>query len=247
MQLIPNSDQVAEAFLNMISNDLRTPLVSIQGTLSYLQEEEARGPAAHPEDVTRRVLIDNAAEEAVRLNRFIGNLLDMARVEAGTLRVEPTPCDIADVVGSALEQVREELRDRQVQVTLPQGLTLVPMDFVLIVKVIVHLLDNALAFSPPHTPIDLSVCRTDTHLEISVGDRGAGIPPGELTRVFDRFYRVSRSDGEIGTGLGLAICRGIVQAHGGNIEASNRDGGGTIVTLRLPACGQMFERPIVPE
>ena len=81
MQLIPNSDQVAEAFLNMISNDLRTPLVSIQGTLSYLQEEEARGPAAHPEDVARRVLIDNAAEEAVRLNRFIGNLPQIAHAQ----------------------------------------------------------------------------------------------------------------------------------------------------------------------
>src|SRR5512135_2028495 len=109
MQLIPTSDQVAEAFLSMISNDLRTPLVSIQGTLSYLQQEEARDPAVHPEDVTRRVLIDNAAEEAVRLNRFIGNLLDMARIEAGTLRVNLAPCDVSDLIGSALKQVGEEL------------------------------------------------------------------------------------------------------------------------------------------
>jgi len=235
MQLIPTSDQVAEAFLNMISNDLRTPLVSIQGTLSYLQQEEARDPTANPADVTRRVLIDNAAEEAVRLNRFIGNLLDMARVEAGTLQVELAPCDVADVIGSALERLKDALKDRPVEVTLPPTLALVPMDFVMIVKVFVHLLENAVTYSAPKTPIEVrALCETG-ELELSVGDRGIGIPPDDLARVFDRFYRVPRPEGEIGTGLGLAICKGIAQAHGGSLQARCREGGGTIMTLRLPA------------
>ena len=235
MQLTPTSDQMAETFLNLISNDLRTPLVSIQGTLSYLQQEEARDPTAHPADATRRVLIDNAAEEAVRLNRFIGNLLDMARVEAGTLRVEPALCDAADVIGSALERLKDELKDRRVEVTLPPAPAFAPMDFVLIVKVLVHLLENSITYSAPDTPIDLWVSRAGAFLEISIGDRGVGIPPDDLARVFDRFYRVPRSEGEIGTGLGLAICRGIAQAHGGSLQASCREGGGTIMTLSLPA------------
>jgi two-component system, OmpR family, sensor histidine kinase KdpD len=233
MQLIPPSDQVAEAFLNMISNDLRTPLVSIQGTLSYLQDEEARDPTANPADATRRVLIDNAAEEAARLNRFIGNLLDMARVEAGTLRVDLAPCDVADVIGSALEKLKDELKDRQVEVTLPPTLALVPMDFVLIVKLLVHLLENAITYSAPNTPVEVWARCENGEMEISVADRGIGIPPGDLTRVFDRFYRVPRSDGEIGIGLGLAISKGIALAHGGSVQASCREGGGTIMTLRL--------------
>jgi two-component system sensor histidine kinase KdpD len=234
MQLIPPADQVAEAFLNMISNDLRTPLVSIQGTLSYLQQEEALDPTAHPGAAARRVLIDNAAEEAVRLNRFIGNLLDMARVESGTLRVERTPCDIADVIGSALDLLKDELNDRPVEVTLPPDVTLVPMDFVMIVKVLVQLLENAITYSAPNTPIEVRAYRKSGHMELSVGDRGIGIPPDELARVFDRFYRVPRSEGEIGTGLGLAICKGIVQAHGGSIAAKNRECGGVIMTVVLP-------------
>jgi two-component system, OmpR family, sensor histidine kinase KdpD len=234
MQVTPTSDPVAEAFLNMISNDLRTPLVSIQGTLSYLQDEQARDPTTNTADATRRVLIDNAAEEAARLNRFIGNLLDMSRVEAGTLRVELAPCDVADVIGSALERLKDELKDRPVEVTLPPDLALVPMDFVMIVKVLVHLLENAIKYSAPDTTIEVRARCESGHVEISIGDRGIGIPPDELARVFDRFYRVPRSEGEIGTGLGLAICKGIVQAHGGSIAAKNREGGGVIINVMLP-------------
>ena len=227
MQLIATSDQVADAFLDSISNELRTPLVSIQGALSYLQQETQT-------DATQRTLIDNAAKEAIRLNRFIGNMLDMARVEAHTLRIALTPCDVADVIGSALEQLRDQVQDRRVNVAIPPTLALVPMDFMLMVQVLVHLLDNALKYSAPHTPIEVRVRRTSTHLEISIADRGIGIPHDALARVFDKFYRVPRSDGEIGTGLGLAICKGIIEAHGGSIRADHRDGGGTLVAVMLP-------------
>ncbi len=234
MPLIATPDQVADAFLDSISNELRTPLVSIQGALSYLQQEEQRDPTTYPEDTTRRTLIDNAAEEAVRLNRLIGNLLDMARIEAGTLHVERTPCDVADVIGSALEQLGTELQDRQVDVNIPPTLALARLDFVLMVRVLVHLLDNACKYSAPNTPIDVLVRRLDTQLEIAIADRGIGIRSDDLSLVFDKFYRVPRPDGEIGTGLGLAICKGIVEAHGGSIRANNRDGGGTLVTVTLP-------------
>ena len=227
MQLISTPDQVADAFLDSISNELRTPLVSIQGALSYLQQEPST-------DATQRALIDNAAEEAARLNRYIGNMLDMARVEAHTLRVELTPCDIADVIGSALEQVRAQVQDRRVNVELAPNVGLVPVDFVMMVHVLVHLLDNACKYSARNTPIDVRVRSFGAHLEIAIADRGIGIPHDDLTRVFNKFYRVPRSDGEIGTGLGLTICKGIVQAHGGNIRADNREGGGTLVMVSLP-------------
>ncbi|MBI5033827.1 MAG: hypothetical protein HZB51_25190 [Chloroflexi bacterium] len=227
MQLIATPAQVADAFLDSISNELRTPLVSIQGALSYLQQEKQTDP-------TRRALIDNAAEEAMRLNRFIGNMLDMARVEAHTLRVELTPCDVADVIGSALERLSDQVNDRRVNVTIPPTLALVPLDFVLMVQVLVHLLDNALKYSAPNTPIDVRVRSLGSQLEISIADRGIGIPRHDLTRVFDKFYRVPRPSGDLGTGLGLAICKGIIQAHGGSIHANNRNGGGTLITVTLP-------------
>ncbi|MCL4393363.1 MAG: ATP-binding protein [Chloroflexi bacterium] len=109
------------------------------------------------------------------------------------------------------------------------------MDFVLIVHVLVNLLDNACKFSPPGSPIDVTARAAGGRVEISVADRGMGIPPADLTRVFDKFYRVERPEGIVGTGLGLAICKGIVEAHGGTIRAGNREGGGSAVTFSLAA------------
>jgi two-component system, OmpR family, sensor histidine kinase KdpD len=108
------------------------------------------------------------------------------------------------------------------------------MDFVLMVQVLVNLLDNAIKYSSPTSPIDVHARAAGANLEITVADRGVGIPPSDLTRVFDKFYRVERPGGVRGTGLGLAICKGIIEAHNGNIKAENRQGGGTIITLTLP-------------
>ncbi len=234
MQLSPAPDQIADAFLDSISNELRTPLVSIQGALSYLQQDEQRDPTMPDDHVTRRRLIDNAAEEAVRLNHLIGNLLDMARIESGALHVDPAPCDIADVIGAALEKLGTELYNRRVNVQTPATPTFVRLDFVLMVRVLAQLLDNAIKYSAPETLIGVCVNILDAQLEISIADHGIGIPPNDLARVFDKFYRVPRLDGVIGAGLGLTICERIVRAHGGNIRASNRGGGGTLITLTLP-------------
>jgi two-component system sensor histidine kinase KdpD len=108
------------------------------------------------------------------------------------------------------------------------------MDFVLIVQVLVNLIDNAIKYSSSGTSVDISARVTNSHLEIAIADRGAGIPSEDLQRVFDKFYRVQRPDGVTGTGLGLAICKGIIEAHRGNIRAENREGGGTLFTLSLP-------------
>ena len=228
-QLLRATEKLQTALLNSISHDLRTPLVSITGTLSSLQEDDVE-----LDDVTRRNLIDTAAGEAERLNHLVGNLLDMTRVEAGAMRVAQEPCDVQDVIGSALERLTNLVAGRTVNLDVPIDLPLVPMDFVLMVQVLVNLLENAIKYSDPGTRVDISARVTDAHLEITVADQGIGIPPEDLYRIFDKFYRVQRPNGVTGTGLGLAICKGIIEAHNGSIRAQNRTGGGTCLTLTLP-------------
>ncbi|MDQ1300335.1 MAG: two-component system, OmpR family, sensor histidine kinase KdpD, partial [Chloroflexota bacterium] len=226
-QLSRAAEELQRALLNSISHDLRTPLVSITGTLSSLEED-----GACLEDLAQRSLITMAREEAERLNRLVGNLLDMTRIEAGALRTTAEPCDIQEVISAALDRLGSRLDRRPVTVEAPS--LLAPMDFVLMAQVLTNLLDNALKYSQPGSPIDVQARVTDGMMEISVLDRGLGVPKEDLGRIFDKFYRVQRPGGTSGTGLGLAICKGIVEAHRGRIWAQNRPGGGTIVTVALP-------------
>lgn len=227
-QVLQATEKLQTALLNSISHDLRTPLVSITGALSGLQEDGALNEAA------RRSLIDTARGEAERLNRLVGNLLDMTRLEAGALRIKQAPCDIQDVIGSALERLGERATDRTVTLNIAPDLPLIPMDFVLIVQVLVNVLDNAIKYSPPGAPIEITASWAGAFAEIAVADRGVGISRDDLARVFDKFYRAQNPRSVGGTGLGLSICKGIVEAHGGFIGAENRSGGGTIITIGLP-------------
>jgi two-component system sensor histidine kinase KdpD len=228
-QVLQATEKLQTALLNSISHDLRTPLVSITGALSSLKDDEAQLDPAN-----RGSLIENALTEAERLNRLVGNLLSMTRLEAGAIKVSQEPADVQDVVGAALSQVEKPLVDRPVRVAIPDELPPVPMDFVLIVQVLVNLLDNAVKYSPAGTPIEITARQTDSAVEIDVADRGIGIPAEDLERVFDKFYRVQRPENVGGTGLGLSICKGIVEAHGGVMRAQNRPGGGAIVRVTLP-------------
>jgi two-component system, OmpR family, sensor histidine kinase KdpD len=231
-ELLEATDKLQTALLNSISHDLRTPLVSITGALSSLDEAS---PALDEE--VRHSLIETAREEAERLNRLVGNLLDITRLEAGALHLHREACDVQELIGSALEQVGMPLRDRQVKVEISAKVPLVPMDFVLSSRVLVNVIDNALKYSPPEKPIEIRARLSNHSLEITVADRGEGIPIDDLERIFDKFYRVQRPDNVSGTGLGLSICKGIVEAHGGSIRAENRHGGGTTITVRLPLEG----------
>jgi two-component system sensor histidine kinase KdpD len=229
-EVLQAAERLQTALLNSISHDLRTPLVSITGALSSLEAESDSLPEA-----SRRSLIENARQEAARLNRLVGNLLDMTRLEAGAMKPRLEPCDVQDVIGSALTALDEQLQGRPVQVRVPDDLPAVPMDFVLVSQVLVNVLDNALKYSPAHSPVEVEARLRGAFLEIEVADRGVGIPAEDLSRVFDKFYRVRRPGSVSGTGLGLSICKGIVEAHGGFIGAENRPGGGTLITLALPA------------
>lgn len=228
-ELLQATEKLQAALLNSISHDLRTPLVSITGALSSLLEETL---TLDQED--RNSLLETAHEEAERLNRLVGNLLNMTRLEAGAIHLRREPCDIQDAIGAALEHLGERLAKRPVKVNLPPDLPLVSMDFALFGQALVNLLDNAVKYSPSDTLIEVNVSQTQDTVNIEVCDQGIGIPPEDLERVFDKFYRVQRPESVSGTGLGLAICKGIVEAHGGTIQANNRPDGGTIVTVTLP-------------
>jgi two-component system sensor histidine kinase KdpD len=228
-ELLEATEKLQTALLSSISHDLRTPLVSITGALSSLGEA---GQAM--DDEVRQSLIETAREEAERLNRLVGNLLDITRIEASPIQLRREDCDIQELVGSALEQIGSPLKERQVKVNIPAKIPLVSLDFVLFSRVLVNVIDNALKYSPRDEPIEIQVGMVKQDLEIKIADHGEGIPVEDLERIFDKFYRVQRPDNVSGTGLGLSISKGIVEAHGGSIRAENRGDGGAVFTIRLP-------------
>lgn len=230
--LLQTTEKLQAALLNSISHDLRTPLSTVSGAISSLLDAEQAG-----EDLERELrldLLENADEEADRLNRLVGNLLDMTRLEAGAMRARIRLCDVHDLVGAALAQASRRLEGRSVRTDIPENLPAVALDFVLMVQVLYNLLDNAAKYSPRNSEILVAAEVRDGSLLISVADQGMGIPKEDLNRIFDKFYRVQRPDGVMGTGLGLAICRGIVEVHNGRIWAENRPKGGTQITLAIP-------------
>ena len=161
----------------------------------------------------------------------------MTRLEAGAIQVHKEWQPLEEVVGAALTHLEDPLRDRPLTTHLPTDLPLVPLDSVLIEQVLINLLDNALKYTPPGSPLSLAAWTTDGAVTIEVADQGPGLPPGEEQRVFDKFYRVQRPGTSSGAGLGLTICRGIIAAHGGHIWAENRSGGGTALRFTLPLAG----------
>jgi two-component system sensor histidine kinase KdpD len=231
-QLLQARESLERALLNSVSHDLRTPLVSITGALGTLRDEGQRLGAE-----ARRELLDAAWEESGRLNRFVGNLLDMTRLEAGAVKLKEELCDVQDLAGCAMAAIEQRLGSRTIDVQILAGLPLVRMDMALMTQVLVNLLDNALKYSPPEKAIEFAARVEGSTLTMEVADRGPGVPEADLKRVFDKFYRIPVPEGAGGTGLGLAICKGIVEAHGGRIRAENRPGGGLRVLVTLPIKG----------
>jgi two-component system, OmpR family, sensor histidine kinase KdpD len=230
-RLLTETERLRDALLSTISHDLRTPLVSIIGAVSSLLTYGATYAAKD-----RRELLLTIQEEAERLNRFVGNLLDMMRLESGALELKREWVEIGDVIGTALSRLRQPLSQHQLVVEVQPGLPMLQLDFVLVEHVLVNLLENAAKYSPPHTSILVSARRQGQAIRVEVADHGMGVPAADLERIFDKFYRVQRGDRHgAGTGLGLSICRGIIEAHGGHIAAKNPSHGkGTVFTVTLP-------------
>jgi two-component system sensor histidine kinase KdpD len=225
------TERARSALLSSVSHDLRTPLAAVTGAATSLLED-----VSLPEQ-TRRDLAETIADEARRLNRLIGDLLEMTRLESGSMRVRKEWHSLEEIVGAALGGIESQLGDRPVIVNIAADIPLLPLDGVLFDQVVRNLVENADRYSPKTQPIEISARIEDRQLRFSVADRGPGFRPGEELRVFKKFYRGPDSTDGHGVGLGLAICKGIVDAHGGRIEGKNRVGGGAEFTVWLPLEG----------
>jgi two-component system, OmpR family, sensor histidine kinase KdpD len=227
-QTLRASEKLHTALLNSISHDLRTPLVAITGSLSSLATNSDAYTAAE-----KKELIRLAYEKSVLLNTFVGELLDMSRIEAGSLRLNLHPCDIREIISIAVGRVKDKIGHRTIERKISQHVDEIEVDIVLMAKVITNLLDNAVKFSANDSSIVITASHCNGLIRISVADQGMGIPPNELPHVFDKFYQVTRAQKLPGTGLGLAICKGLVEAHGGKIWLESQPGQGTRAFIEL--------------
>ncbi|HTO90549.1 MAG TPA: sensor histidine kinase KdpD [Candidatus Sulfotelmatobacter sp.] len=224
------AERTRNALLSSVSHDLRTPLAAILGAATSLRDDAGRLPAE-----TRHELADTIADEATHLNRLVGDLLDVTRLESGALPLHRDWHSVQELVGVALGRLEAQIGSRVVRLDLSPELPLVSLDDVLFGQVLINLIENALRYSPESSPIEISARIEGGELVLEVADRGPGLPPGEESKVFDKFYRGDGPAKRGGVGLGLTISRGIVEAHDGTLTAENRPGGGACFRIRLPA------------
>jgi Osmosensitive K+ channel histidine kinase len=247
IELLRRTDALRSALLSSVSHDLRTPLSSIKAAASSLLQDDVDW-----DKESQRGFALAIEREADRLNRLVGNLLDMSRIEGGALKPEKEWYPIDELIHDVLAHMHSTLQAHPVQLTVADNLPPVELDYLQIDQVVTNLLENAARYTPAGTPIAISVTAVDHALLVSIADSGPGIPPSDLERIFDKFYRVSGEKGKagtrsstMGTGLGLAVCRGLIDAHGGKIWAENRPEGGAVFRFTLPLTqieeGQLHE------
>lgn len=234
---LEESERLSTTLFNSISHELRTPLSSIIGAVTSLLDGE---DIYTPEQ--RSSLLQNIKQGALRMNRLVSNLLNMARLESGFIKMNLEWCDIQDIIGVVLRQFQGLWGARRIRVEIPADLPLLEVDSALIEQVFANLLDNANKYSPDESEITIIVEKQEREMRITVADRGKGLSPGHEDQVFDKFYRMHSPGDVSGTGLGLSICKSIVEAHGGRIWAENRTGGGELFIFTLP----LKEQPLVP-
>jgi two-component system sensor histidine kinase KdpD len=215
-----------------VSHELRTPLAAIIGSSTALNDAGDNVPSE-----IRKQMLDTITSESERMDRLINNVLDMTRLESGgqVLKREWQP--IQDVIVSALHHLKRRLGNRQVITSVPRDLALVNIDGIAIEQVLANLIDNAVEYTPPDTPLEIAAKLDGDAVAVEVADRGPGLPPGTEKRVFEKSFRAAKGEGRRGIGLGLAIARGIVEIHGGSINAANRPGGGAVFRFTLPTTG----------
>ena len=232
------TNRARAALFSSVTHDLRTPLASIKAAVTTLLQEgpgEASGTQVELDDEQRRDLLQTVLEETDRLNRLLGNLLELAKVRAGALVPAKQPTALDEVVESVLHRMAGRLSGVRIR-TVFRDVPEIPADPLQLDQVVTNLLDNALRFSPPGGEVMISVAPWHGSVQLRVADQGPGIPVGERERVFEAFYR-GDSDERSGSGLGLAITRAIVLAHGGQIRIEGTPSGGAAVVLELPVAG----------
>jgi two-component system sensor histidine kinase KdpD len=224
-EALRESARLKDAVIASVSHDLRTPLTTIKALAHEL--------ALSGDD--RASIIE---EEADRLNALVADLLDLSRLNSGSMALTPEPNEAEDLLGAALQRVTGTANGRQLRVSLHEGEPLLfgRFDFAQTLRALVNLIENAIKYSPPEQPVDIAVRREDGWLAFSVADRGPGIPSEERERVFEPFYRPARSAPDVGgSGLGLSIARGVAEAQGGSLRYEPRSDGGSVFTFRVPA------------
>jgi K+-sensing histidine kinase KdpD len=223
-EALRQADRLKDALLASVSHDLRTPLTTIKALAHDLAEGDERAAVIE--------------QQADRLNHMVADLLDLSRLNAGGLPMEPEINAAEDLMGAALQQVAGALQGRELRTSLAwsEPVQIGRFDFVHSLRILVNLIENALKYSPPETPIDLGVSRQGEWLAFSVADRGPGVPASERESIFAPFYRpIGVSPDVGGAGLGLAISRRLAEAQGGSLGYADRAGGGSVFTLCLPA------------
>jgi two-component system sensor histidine kinase KdpD len=264
-QMQVQTEKLRNSLLSSVSHDLRTPLAAIAGAASALLEStpsqnsksqipnsDSSGggdsnfgirhsellPESSPNlnAPAQQELLLTVVEESRRLARQVDNLLDMTRLESGTVELHKEWHVLEEIIGTALARLRHELEKHEVRVDIEQDFPLLALDGTLIEQVFFNLLENAGRHTPAGTKIEIRASVEIDHAVISFADNGPGLPPGTESQVFEKFFRgiASPADGRRGVGLGLAICQGIIRAHGGTIRARNRPGGGTEFVISLP-------------
>ncbi len=229
-EVLQRADTLKTRLLNAVSHDLRTPLASIVASAGSLRQRDVEWT-----DSERDTFAADIEEQATRLSRIVTNLLDLSRVESGTLRPERGWYDVGALVDDVVGRLRPMAATHSLSVAIPDDLPPVPLDYIEIDEVLTNLIENALRHTPAGTHVEICATVEGHDLVFSVSDDGPGIPAESLPHVFDPFVRIAvRSDGKSGLGLGLAVARGLVEAHGGRIAAHRRSGGGTTFRFTLP-------------
>jgi two-component system sensor histidine kinase KdpD len=215
-KVLEESDKLKSAILSSVSHELRTPLSTIKAASSSL-----RGNQVSWDSSARVELISAIDDEADHLNMLVGNLLDMSRIEAGVLKPKREWNMMAEIVGGVLERMKYFAEEHKIEVEVSEDLPLVPVDYVQMEQVFTNLLSNSLKYAPVNTTVRIEAKVENDLLHVMLSNQGPQVLNEDLERIFDKFYRVTAADKVTGTGLGLSICKGIVEAHDGNIWAEN--------------------------
>ncbi|HEX8990805.1 MAG TPA: ATP-binding protein [Anaerolineales bacterium] len=216
-KLLEESDRFKSSLLSSVSHELRSPLATIKAAASSL-----RGGEVSWDSPARAELLAAIDEEADHLNILVGNLLDMSRIESGALKPDRQWNVLPEIVGSVAARMRRDLESHKLEIHIPEDLPLVPVDFVQIEQVFTNLISNSVKYAPAGSMIRIEAQPEEAaDVLIRVENQGPPVPAEHLDRIFDKFYRITAADRVTGTGLGLSICKGIIEAHGGRIWATN--------------------------
>jgi two-component system, OmpR family, sensor histidine kinase KdpD len=227
-KVLAESERLSKTLLNSISHEIRTPLAAIQSATTNMVEYGGSDLSA-----SQKTMVAEIQEASERLNRLVGKVLDMTRLESGRLKPKFESCEVSELVLLAEAETRKELAQHKVTIDIAPDLPLIRIDFELMLRALTNLLSNAAFHTPVGAEVRLSVKVEDGTLLFIVSDSGPGVPPESMPHLFEKFYRAPNARTG-GTGLGLSLVKGFVDAHGGQVSAENRPSGGATFIIRLP-------------